>query len=219
MSAWLWPVALVIWTVMSGPGAPAERRALPSARLAVGGCALAGYVAAIVAANWAIKRFGFVPVGFRVGPLDVGSGWKAPAGVYFAGATFVARDLVQQALGKRVAVAAIVVGASVSALVSPSLALASGVSFIVAETADFIVYTPLVERGRLVAAMLLADTVGLAFDTTLFLALAFGSLSGWGGTALGKMWMTVAALGPVWLARRVLRPWAATPVPAPAVQM
>ncbi len=177
--------------------------------------ALAVYVAAIVAANWAIKRFGFVPVGFRLGPLDIGAGWQAPAGVYFAGATFVARDLVQQALGKRVALAAIAVGASVSALVSPSLALASGVSFLVAETADFVVYTPLVERGRLLAAVVLADTVGLAVDTTLFLALAFHSLSGWDGTALGKMWMTVAAVGPVWLARRALRPWAAS-APTPA---
>lgn len=183
-------------------------RGLPPSRLAVGLVSLAVYVAAIVAANWAIKRFGFVPVGFRLGPLDIGSGWKAPAGVYFAGATFVARDLLQQALGKRVALLAIAIGASVSALVSPSLALASGVSFVVAETADFVVYTPLVERGRILAAVVLADTVGLAVDTTLFLALAFHSLSGWNGTALGKMWMTVAAVGPVWLARRALRPWA-----------
>ena len=36
---------------------------------------LAGYIGTIFAANWAIQRFGLVPVGF---------GLTAPAGVYFA---------------------------------------------------------------------------------------------------------------------------------------
>ncbi len=60
-------------------------------RRAIGFLLLAGYVAAIVGANWAITRFGIVPVGF---------GLMAPAGVFFAGLCFEFRDLVQDTLGR-----------------------------------------------------------------------------------------------------------------------
>src|SRR4051812_18710119 len=96
--------------------------------------ALAGYIATIVLANWAIATFGVVPVGF---------GLVAPAGVYFAGFAFTLRDLVQEQLGQRWTVAAILVGSALSAIVSPQFALASGVAFLLSELADFAVYTPL----------------------------------------------------------------------------
>jgi queuosine precursor transporter len=155
--------------------------------------ALFGYAASIVAANWAISRFGFVPVGF---------GLVAPAGTYFAGAAFVARDTVQMSLGRWWVLIAIVVGAGISYGIAPSLAIASGTAFLVGELADFIVYTPIAERGRVVLAVALADTVGLLFDTFLFLWLAFHSEAHWQGTALGKEWMTLAALPIVFMLRR-----------------
>src|SRR3954447_9871108 len=95
---------------------------------------LVGYVAVIVLANWAIQQFGLVPVGF---------GLLAPAGVYFAGLAFTLRDLVQEQLGRKWTLVAIVVGAAVSAVLSPQLALASGIAFLLSELADFAVYTPL----------------------------------------------------------------------------
>ncbi len=154
------------------------------------------YAALIVLANWAIHRYGFVPVGF---------GLVAPAGTYFAGAVFVARDTVQMTLGRRWVLGAILVGALLSFGTSATLALASGTAFLVGELSDWAIYTPIAERGRVVLAVLVADTVGLLFDTFLFLWLAFGSVDHWQGTALGKEWMTIAALPVIWGLRRTWR--------------
>lgn len=145
---------------------------------------LAGYIGCIFGANWAISRFGIVPVGF---------GLYAPAGVYLVGASFTLRDLAQDALGRAWIVAAIVVGAALSALVSPTFAVASGVTFLLSEGADFAVYTPLRER-RFLLAVVASNVVGLVFDSVLFLWLAFGSLEFLPGQIVGKAWMTLVAL-------------------------
>jgi queuosine precursor transporter len=155
-----------------------------SLRTAAGLVALVGYIAVIYAANWAVQRFGLVPVGF---------GLRAPAAVYFVGLAFTLRDLVQNILGRAVSVSAIVVGAAVSAAVSPSLALASGLAFFSSELADFLVYTPLLRRGWLVA-LVPANLVGCVVDSVVFLSLAFGSLSLLGGQVVGKSWMTLLAV-------------------------
>jgi len=147
-----------------------------------------GYIATIFAANWAITAFGVVPVGL---------GLQAPAGVYFAGLAFTCRDLVQDALGRRAVLLAIGLGAVCSAVLSPSLAFASGAAFAVSELADFTVYTPLRARHR-VGAVALSNLVGLVVDSALFLWLAFGSLEFLAGQLVGKLWMTgvaVALLG------------------------
>ncbi len=146
------------------------------------------YVATIFGANWAISTFGFVPVGF---------GLLAPAGVYFAGVAFTLRDLTQERLGKGWTVAAIVLGAALSALVSPRFALASGVAFLLSELCDFAVYTPLRERSWL-GAVALSNTVGLLVDSALFLWLAFGSLDFLAGQLLGKGYMTALAVLLLW---------------------
>lgn len=150
--------------------------------------ACAGYILTIIMANWAISQWGLVPVGF---------GLVAPAGVYFAGLAFTLRDLVQETLGKRATLAAIVVGAGVSALIDPALGLASGAAFLVSEAVDFAVYTPLRERGWL-RAVLASNIVGLIVDSALFLWLAFGSLDFLTGQIVGKAWMTGAAIGLLW---------------------
>jgi len=155
---------------------------------------LATYILTIFAANWAITQFGLVPVGF---------GLLAPAGVYFAGLAFTLRDLVQERLGRRWTVAAILAGAALSALVSPQFALASGVAFLVSEAADFGVYTPLRERNW-IGAVVASNLVGLVADSALLLALAFGSLEFLPGQVVGKLWMTVLFLVPLWFWRRRL---------------
>ena len=159
---------------------------------------LVGYVAVIVLANWAIAAFGLVPVGF---------GLAAPAGVYFAGLAFTLRDLVQEQLGRRWTVAAILAGAAVSWVISPQFALASGVAFLVSELADFAVYTPLRRRNWLLAVAL-SNTVGLVADSGLFLHLAFGSLEFVAGQIVGKLWMTVLAVALLWTVRRRFAPGA-----------
>lgn len=152
---------------------------------------LIGYILTIFAANWAIHTFGFVPVGF---------GLMAPAGVYFAGLAFSLRDGVQETLGKRWVIGAVIVGASLSALVSPVFALASGVAFLVSELADFGVYTPLRRRSWL-WAVLLSNTVGLVIDSALFLWLAFGSLDFIAGQIVGKAWVTLATIAVIGIVR------------------
>jgi uncharacterized PurR-regulated membrane protein YhhQ (DUF165 family) len=152
------------------------------------------YVGTVFAANWAIQRFGLVPVGF---------GLLAPAGVYFAGLAFTLRDLTHEALGRRAVLGAILVGAACSALISPALALASGTAFLFSELADFAIYEPMRKRNWL-GAVALSNTVGLTIDSVLFLTLAFGSLAFLPGQIVGKLWMTALAVVLLWLLRRRL---------------
>lgn len=149
---------------------------------------LVAYIATIFAANWAITTFGLVPVGF---------GLLAPAGVYFAGLAFTFRDLTQDALGRRWTYAAILIGAALSGLLSGPLALASGVAFLVSETADLLVYTPL-RRHHWLGAVAASNTVGLVIDSALFLFLAFGSLDFLIGQVVGKLEMTILAVIVLW---------------------
>src|SRR5438552_11492439 len=116
------------------------------------------YVASVFLANWFIGHVGtqYQPDGPHV--IPVGFGLEAPSGVLWVGIALVARDLVQQFFGRPFAVAAMLVGAGLSYLVAPSLALASAVAFLLSETADLLVYTPLIRRGRIVVAVLTSST-------------------------------------------------------------
>lgn len=164
-------------------------------RRAVGCLLLTGYVVAIVGANWAIERFGIVPVGF---------GLMAPAGVFFAGLCFELRDLLQDTLGRWWAVVAILIGASLSAFISTQFALASGVAFLLGELADFAIYTPMRRRYWLVA-MIVANTIGDIVDSAIFLYLAFGSLKFITGQVVGKAYCTLLPVGLLWAIRRLLQ--------------
>lgn len=154
------------------------------------------FVATVFAANWALQRFGFVSVGF---------GLMAPAGVYFAGLAFTLRDVVHRTLGRWAVLAAILIGAACSYLVSPTFAAASAVAFLVSETADLLVYEPL-SRRTFLGGVLASNVVGTVVDSALFLWLAFGSLSFIQGQIVGKFWMTLAALPLVFALRRSLAP-------------
>ena len=154
------------------------------------------YILTIFAANWAISTFGAVPVGF---------GLYAPAGVYFAGLAFTLRDLIQERLGKRAVLIAIVLGALLSAVVSPQFALASGTAFLVSELADFAVYAPLRLKVWL-PAVIASNLVGLVVDSVLFLFMAFGSLQFLAGQVVGKFYMTMFAIALLWAARRFIGP-------------
>jgi uncharacterized PurR-regulated membrane protein YhhQ (DUF165 family) len=159
--------------------------------------AAAAYLTGILAANYVTNRYGMVPVGF---------GYVATAGTYFAGLSFVLRDLVQVAGGRRAAVAVVVLGAVLSYFVSsPQLALASGVAFLVAEGADLCVYTPLRHRGYIRAAVA-SNIVGALGDTFLFLWLAGFPIAGaWQGQMVGKLAVTAVVIALVGVARAVLR--------------
>lgn len=166
-----------------------------------GWLAAALFVGSIWLANYLIRHVGTVcPPG---GPclVPVWPGVMAPSGVLAIGLSFTLRDLVQRRLGRGVAVAAIVAGAALSATLSPQLALASGTAFLLSETMDLLVYTPLQARN-LVVATAASNTVGLVVDSAVFLVLAFGSLQFIGGQIIGKAWMTAVALPVVAYLRR-----------------
>jgi uncharacterized PurR-regulated membrane protein YhhQ (DUF165 family) len=93
-----------------------------------------------------------------------------------------------------------VVGAGLSAFVSPQFALASGAAFLFSELADFAVYTPLRKRKWLLA-IVLSNTVGLVVDSMLFLGLAFGSFDFLAGQVIGKAWLTAIAVPVLWWLR------------------
>ena len=130
--------------------------------------------------------------------IPVAPGIMAPSGVLMVGLALVLRDLVQRRLGARWAIAAILAGAALSALLAPpALVLASGTAFLLSELADFAVYTPL-QRRRLVLAVVASGLVGLVIDTLLFLQLAFGSLDFLSGQIIGKAWIVLLSIPVIW---------------------
>lgn len=170
---------------------------------AIGWVAAAMFVATVYAANYAVEHWGLVSVGF---------GLMAPAGVYFAGLAFTLRDVIHRTLGRHVVLAAILVGAVLSYVLSDgvtlpggvvSLAVASAVAFFVSELADLGVYEPLRRRGWL-PAVAASNVVGFVTDSMLFLWLAFGSLAFLSGQIVGKAWVTLIAIAILWGLRRVV---------------
>lgn len=168
----------------------------------IGWAALALYAGSVLAANWAVATFGVVNV----------LGIAAPAGVLFAGLGFSLRDAVQEALGRRWAVAGILAGAALSAAVSGPLALASGAAFLLSELLDFAVYTPLRARSW-AAAVALSNTAGAVVDSAIFLELAFGSLAYLPGQVWGKTMMVLPVVA--WRAVQTYRAAQAQRVAAP----
>jgi len=138
------------------------------------------FILTVVAANAAITYLGLVPVA---------PGLMAPAGVYFAGLAFSLRDWIQERHGRTWVIAAILLGAAISALMSPRFAFASGAAFLFSEFSDFAVYTPIRSRSWL-GAVAASNIVGLVVDSALFLWLAFGSLAFLPGQIVGKLWVT-----------------------------
>ena len=155
----------------------------------------AAFAACIPAANYLIQNVGTfcVPDG---GPclIPVGLGLTAPSGVLMVGLGLVLRDLVQRRLGIWWSVAAIFIGAILSASFSaPSLVLASAAAFLFSELADLLVFTPMQKRGLVLAAVV-SSIVGLVIDSIIFLQMAFGSLDFITGQIVGKVWMILIAI-------------------------
>jgi uncharacterized PurR-regulated membrane protein YhhQ (DUF165 family) len=111
--------------------------------------------------------------------------------------------------------AAIVAGALCSAFVSPSLAFASGVAFLVSESADFAIYTPLRESNW-IGAVVASNVVGVLVDSWLFLTLAFHSLHFFWGQVVGKLWVTALAVVILAPVRKPFLRWARAGAPSAA---
>lgn len=148
----------------------------------------------IPAANWMIGHVGTVCVPNGPCLIPVAPAVMAPSGVLMVGAALVLRDLVQRRLGVEYGLAAIIIGAAISAALAPAaLVIASATAFLLSEFADFAVYTPLARR-RLVLAVVASSLAGLVVDSIVFLYLAFGSLEFLLGQVIGKGWMVLLAV-------------------------
>lgn len=154
----------------------------------------AAFIGSILAAAYAVTHVGTQP--FPGGPhvLPVWHGIEAPSGVYLVGLTLVLRDLLQRRIGKLSMFGLIVGGAALSALISPAVAVASGVAFLVSESVDYGAFS-LTERFGFLRAVLASNAVALVVDSVIFLALAFGSLAFIEGQVIGKTVATLAAVG------------------------
>jgi uncharacterized PurR-regulated membrane protein YhhQ (DUF165 family) len=159
------------------------------------------FVATVWLANWLLARYGVVDIGF---------GLQAPAGVFAIGAALVLRDIVHRTLGRTWVIGCIVAGCALAFLIESDahipggvvpIAVASAAAFLLSETADMAVYTPLQERSFL-GAVAASNVVGAVVDSALFLWLAFGSLEFMTGQVVGKLWMTVLAVPLLLIARR-----------------
>lgn len=145
------------------------------------------YVALAVLANWLASAY-LVHV-----PLTT---YIVPAGVFCVGAILVLRDWLQQLAGLRWTMYLIVTGGAASYLIGTlagwtalqKIAVASLAAFVVSETVEAVVFTPIRKRS-LTFGVALSATVGNAIDSWLFLALAFGSQAFFAGTFIGKLEM------------------------------
>ena len=165
--------------------------------------AFAVYVAAIAGSNWLITHAG-IPTATGVHLTPVGFGLLAPSGVWAAAVSFPARDVTQRLGGRWLGVAAILAGAAVSWLISdPRVAVASGLTYLCSETADFAVYTPL-QRRWFTPAVFASGCVAIVVDSVLFLRLAGipAGAAAVAGLILGKFWVQVAAVPVTWELRR-----------------
>lgn len=163
-----------------------------------GALALTAFTLAVVAANWATDQYGMVTAGF---------GLAVTAGTYAAGLALLARDAVQDTLGRAWARVGIALGAVITLAFSPSLALASAAAFLTAESVDMAVYTRLRADGWARAA-LWSGAVGALVDTAVFLALAPFPFAwtAFAGQLVGKVvWATALPVLVVVAARMVRR--------------
>jgi len=155
---------------------------------------LAGFVLTIPAANWLIGNVGTTCIPNGPCLIPVFPGLMAPSGVLMIGLALVLRDMVQEQLGWRWSMGAIVAGALLSGLVAPpALVIASAAAFLISESADMAVYTPLRNR-KLWLAVLASGIVGAFVDSGIFLYLAFGSIDHITGNVVGKIIMSLLAV-------------------------
>lgn len=172
-------------------------------RRIIGVALLAAYIYATVLANWLTTHHGLI---------TVFPGLRATAGTVVIGVAIMSRDFVQDALGKRTVFEAICAGAFLSYITSShQVAAASGITFLIAESLEALVYTPLRERAgwgtpRWVRAVIGANGCGALLDTFLFLGLAGFPLTAGtvAGQLVGKAYVTAGVLAMGVILRRAL---------------
>ena len=163
-------------------------------RRVLGVTAVLAYIGCVFGANWATDRWGLIDYPWWL---------QATAGTVFAGLSFTVRDATQDTLGRWWVWVAVLAGAVLTWFVAPSFAVASAVAFLVSESADFAVYTPLRER-EWGLAVLCSNAVGAVVDSWLFLWIAFNLASArefWLDQTIIKIAMAVPFVLAIWVWR------------------
>lgn len=156
--------------------------------------ALVLYVGLIVLSNYLLEHFGLIGIGF---------GLAAPAGTFCAALTFPARDVVQRFGGFWLGAASVLLGAAISWWISPTLAVASAVAYLVGESTDLLVYSAL--QRHFVFAVLSSGVVASLVTSVVFLHLAHIPWSAAGPGLLVVKWaMQGASLPATFWLRKVL---------------
>jgi uncharacterized PurR-regulated membrane protein YhhQ (DUF165 family) len=164
------------------------------------------FVASAAASNWAIQH-----VGRNNGPIaprtiPIGWGMQAASGVVLVGVMISVRDALHEQVGIRGTLVAITIGSGFSALLAPpALAIASGTTMLVAESADALVYQRLRTWGWFLAATG-SNLVSALLDSAIFLVIAYGANVAAHGTyalTVGKVEVSLLTLAALALASRV----------------
>jgi len=162
----------------------------------VGWVAVTGFLGSIPFANWWLANNGMwdAPV---LGML--------PSALWVVAISFVLRDLAQITLGRKFAWAAIAVGTVLSWwLANPMLAVASGVAFLISESTDAAIFTPLADRGRFLLGVTISGYAAGFIDSAVFLRIAFGSWAGWWQLGVAKAIVIMCATPVAWGVRRAV---------------
>lgn len=129
----------------------------------------AAYVALCVFANVVTAHYGLV----AATPTLWGVQLLVPAGTWAVGAILVVRNQLQELTGRTVLYGLIIVGAVLSYVSGAGgIAVASGVTFLLSETLDTLVYSR-VRRTGLRRAVTSGTLAGAVVDTLVFLSLAY----------------------------------------------
>jgi hypothetical protein len=120
------------------------------------------YLLSIVCANILVIYFGII----SIGPLDV------PAGAVVVGITFTLRDIVQQVYGKFKCWWWMISAALISALFSPTVALASVSAFLISEAIDWLIFSTV--KGSARKRSILSNVFGTPLDSLVFVPMVFG---------------------------------------------
>ena len=134
----------------------------------------ATFVGAAAASNWAIQHVGHYNGAHAPRTIPIGWGMEAASGVILVGVMISVRDALHEQVGIKGTLLAILIGSAISSsLAPPALAVASGATMVVAESADALVYQRLRRRGRVLAAAA-SNIVSSLLDSAVFLLIAFG---------------------------------------------
>lgn len=149
---------------------PTHASPLNRATLILGGLFIMG----AAASNWSIDHVGRNNGPFAPHTLPIGWGLQAPSGVALVGLMITVRDALHEHVGLKGTVFVITVGSVLSAAVAPApIAVASGVTLLVAETTDAVVYQRLRQHG-LIAAGIASNVASAVLDSAVFLTIAYG---------------------------------------------